>query len=151
MNYFLKNTLIAMAAVAVSCCTPKEGEDIIGKSTVEVIDGKMTPEILVTMSKVSAPQISPDGKKILYTVGYTDIAQNKGNSEIFVMNADGTGRTQLTKDASSYSNTIWIEGGKGIAQQCEREKERIIVLSSRPAQAHSLPYSAAPSFLSLLK
>ena len=99
MNYFLKNTLIAMAAVAVSCCTPKEGEDIIGKSTVEVIDGKMTPEILVTMSKVSAPQISPDGKKILYTVGYTDIAQNKENNEIFVMNDDDNGRTQHTKDA----------------------------------------------------
>ena len=59
--------------------------------------------------------ISPDGSKILYTVGYTDIAQNKGNSEIFVMNADGTGRPQLPRDVAGYSNVIWIEGGKGIA------------------------------------
>ena len=115
MNHFLTKSLIAMAAVSAGCAAPQDRENIIGESVIEVVDGKMTPEILVTMSKVSGPQVSPDGSKILYTVGYTDIAQNKGNSEIFVMNADGTGRTQLTRDVAGYSNVIWIEGGKGIA------------------------------------
>ena len=115
MNHFFTKSLIAMTALTVSCAAPSEKEGIIGKSTIEITDGKMTPEILVTLSKVSGPEISPDGNKILYTVVYTGIAQNRGNSEIFVMNADGTGRTQLTKDEANYSNVVWLDGGKKIA------------------------------------
>ncbi|OUO37259.1 hypothetical protein B5F83_05745 [Muribaculum sp. An289] len=115
MNHFFTKSLIAMTALTVSCAAPSEKEGIIGKSTIEITDGKMTPEILVTLSKVSGPEVSPDGNKILYTVGYTGIAQNRGNSEIFVMNADGTGRTQLTKDEANYSNVVWLDGGKKIA------------------------------------
>ena len=38
----------------------------IGKPDVEVRDGKMTPEILLSYGRVSDPQLSPDGSRILY-------------------------------------------------------------------------------------
>lgn len=108
-------TLLAMAASVVAGCAASGGDDgVIGPAAVQVTDGKMTPEILVTLSKVSSPQLSPDGSRILYVVGYTDIAKNAGNSELFVMNADGSGRTQLTRDPESISNAVWADGGQSV-------------------------------------
>ena len=61
-----------MAGLAAAGCSSNETE-VIGKPQVEVVDGKYTPEIMHQMGKVSDPQISPDGTKILYGVSYTSI------------------------------------------------------------------------------
>ncbi|MBP5505701.1 MAG: S9 family peptidase [Bacteroidales bacterium] len=78
-----------------------------------------TAEVMRLMGKVSDPQPSPDGSKILYGVSYTSIEQNRECRQLFVMDADGGNRTQLTKSPSSISNARWIEGGKRIAYLCK--------------------------------
>ena len=45
---------------------PTEG--YIGKSEIVIEDGKMTPEALLAFGRLSDPQVSPDGKYILYGV-----------------------------------------------------------------------------------
>ena len=74
-----------------------------------------TPEVMRLMGKVSDPQPSPDGSKILYGVTYTDIERNIECRQLFVMNADGSNPVQITKAKSSVSNARWIDGGKKIA------------------------------------
>ena len=74
-----------------------------------------TAEVMRLMGKVSDPQPSPDGSKILYGVSYTSIEENRECRQLFVMNADGSDPVQLTKSATSISNARWIEGGKRIA------------------------------------
>ena len=86
----------------------------IGKPDVEVRDGKMTPEILLSYGRVSDPQLSPDGSRILYNVSYTSIEENKSCGNIYVCNTDGTGKRQLTASANTVSNARWCCGGKKI-------------------------------------
>ena len=73
-----------------------------------------TPEVMRMMGKVSDPQPSPDGSKILYGVTYTSIERNVDCRQLFVMDADGSNPVQI-KTPSSTSNARWIDGGKKIA------------------------------------
>ncbi len=109
-------TMALTSAVLASCCGGKQEETaIITKQPIEVTDGKFTPEIMHRLGKVSDPQLSPDGSKILYGVGYTSIEENKSNRELFIMNVDGSENHQITKSAKSENNARWINGGDQIA------------------------------------
>lgn len=114
-NKFL--TIMAIAPVLCTSCGSGTGEstEIISKQTIEVSDGQYTPEIMHMLGKVSDPQLSPDGTRILYGVSYTSIEQNKSNRELFIMNADGSENHRITNSAESESNARWIENGEKIA------------------------------------
>jgi Periplasmic component of the Tol biopolymer transport system len=105
--------------MAASCAQEpgsRPGDDkIIGRADLKIEDGILTPEILHQLGKVSDPQVSPDGKRIIYGVGFTSIEENRTNREIFIMNADGSDNKQITKTAKSESNARWTADGKRIA------------------------------------
>ncbi|WP_199343187.1 alpha/beta hydrolase family protein [Dysgonomonas sp. GY75] len=88
---------------------------LIGKATVKVENGIMTPEVLYSFGRVSDVQVSPDKSKVLYGVTYVSIEQNKTNRELFTMNIDGSDKKQITQTAKSENNAIWIKGGSKIA------------------------------------
>jgi len=109
-------TLVLLMAT-ISACTEKADEStpIISKQDFKVENGHFTPEIMHQLGKVSDPQISPDGKQIMYGVTYTSIELNKSNRQLFVMDIDGENQKQLTFNAKSISNARWIDNGKRIA------------------------------------
>lgn len=120
MTNRLMATMISATALLGACCNQgsaphTEQEPLITKVSIDVPDGKLTPEIMHMMGKVSDPRLSPDGARILYGVSYTSIEQNKSNRELFVMNRDGSGNTQLTHTPQSESNARWINNGQQIA------------------------------------
>ena len=90
----------------------QSNEPIIGKQRIEIKEGRLTPEIMHMMGKVSDPQVSPNGKHILYGVTYTSIEQNKGNRELFLINADCSGNVQLMSTPKSESNARWVDDSK---------------------------------------
>lgn len=112
-KYFLLAVIIVVSIVS---CKPREAadKDIIGKPEVEVKDGKLTPEVLWSFGRIGDVSVSPDGKKVLYTVKYFDIKSNKGNAEIYSMNIDGSEKERLTTTAASEWNAIWRPDGKKI-------------------------------------
>jgi hypothetical protein len=63
------------------------------------------------------PAWSPDGWKIAYTHLYND----KGNQDIFVVNADGTGATQLTTASGRDNYPAWSPDGSKIAFSSDRD------------------------------
>ena len=75
----------------------------------------MTPEVLWSFGRVAGVQLSSDGTKVLYSVSYYSIPENKGNSEIFVMNADGSDKRQITRTATREAAARWMKDGKTIA------------------------------------
>ena len=99
----------------------KKGEDTInsegyiGRSDISITDGHMTPEALLAFGRLSDPQVSPDGSKVLYGVSYTSANENRSVRNLFICDLDGSDNQQLTKSGKSISNARWSSDGKSIA------------------------------------
>jgi TolB protein len=55
------------------------------------------------------PSLSPDGKRIVY------IAFTEGREQLFIMNVDGSGSVQITRDDADHEDPAWSPDGKTIA------------------------------------
>ncbi len=88
---------------------------VIGKSNITLKSDLMTPEALWAMGRIAAAEASPDGKTIVYQVGYYSVKENKSHQVICVVGANGKGNRQLTTSAASETDPTWIESGKRIA------------------------------------
>lgn len=91
---------------------------LIQRSDIKIEGKRMTPEALWAMGRIGSVAVSPDEKQIAYTVSYYSVPQNKSNSEVFVMNADGSSNAQITRDAWQEGQPTWIKDGKKIAFLC---------------------------------
>jgi hypothetical protein len=91
---------------------PTEG--YIGRSEITVENGHMSPEALLAFGRLSDPQVSPDGKHIIYGVSYTSTPENRSVRNLFICNIDGSDSQQLTFSGKSISNARWQNDGSGI-------------------------------------
>ncbi len=77
-------------------------------------DNKLTPEILWTLGRISNMSVSPDKSKVLYTVAYTNIEENKSYTDIYTITlADGQ-KTQITNTKTNEFAVTWRPDGKKI-------------------------------------
>jgi hypothetical protein len=60
------------------------------------------------------PDRSPDGRRIVF-VASPPGQQNLSQRQIYIMDADGGGRAQLTQDAGPHTNPVWSPDGQWIA------------------------------------
>lgn len=104
----------ALAAALVMSCSQNSESGYVGVSDIQIENGVMTPETLLALGRLSDPQLSPDGSKILYGVSYNSIEDNRSCRNLFICNVDGSGRTQLTRYAKSVSNARWSNDGSEI-------------------------------------
>lgn len=113
------NVMMMSAAMTLSVCSTNVAaqteQALIRKSEIKIEGKRMTPEALWAMGRIGGVSISLDGNKIVYTVGYYSVAENKSNREVFVMNADGSGNKQITATKVSENEAAWIKGGSKIA------------------------------------
>ena len=56
----------------------------------------MTLDDLAKIERVGDPQVSPDGMWVAYTVGKTDVAEDKGSGQLWMVSWDGKQDIQLT-------------------------------------------------------
>jgi len=68
-----------------------------------------TAKDLVTMKRVSDPQVSPDGRYVAFAVRATDLAANQGRSDIWLLDltARNASPRQLTRDPANDSDPRW--------------------------------------------
>jgi dipeptidyl aminopeptidase/acylaminoacyl peptidase len=97
---------LALAACSVSAQTPRHG---------------MTVEDLATYSHVGAPQVSPDGRWVAYTVAHVDTAEDKSYTELWMVSWDGQEHVQLTYGKDSASSPRWSPDGRFLAFTSSRE------------------------------
>ncbi len=124
---------LLLLPAAVACTTGEKAADevIVERPDVTVQDGKLTPEVLMALGSVSSPVVSPDGSKVLYSVAFTSIEQNKSNAELWVMDIDGGNPVRLTQSPKSEYNAAWIDGGNKIAfLYPENGKMQIFVMNA---------------------
>lgn len=108
-------TMLIAGAAGMQAANGDDATPLIGKSNIVIKGGRMTPEALWAMGRIGDFKVSPDGKRVVYTVAYYSVAQNKSNREVYVMNIDGSDNKQITKTPISENDACWIEGGKRIA------------------------------------
>jgi dipeptidyl aminopeptidase/acylaminoacyl peptidase len=74
-----------------------------------------TIEDLLKVRRVGDPQISPDGKRIAFTVGDVNFDANRIVTQIYTTSLEGGSIKQLTSGDKSSSSPRWSPDGKKIA------------------------------------
>lgn len=106
-----KSLFIAILAVLASIVSPIKAQDNvkIGKQNITVKDGRMTPEALWAMGRIGGHTVSPDGKRIVYQVGYYSVKHNKSHQVLYIIQADGTGQMLLTTGDKNETDAVWLD------------------------------------------
>ncbi len=76
---------------------------------------------LYRIKNVTDPVFSPDGKRVAFAVTDFFLEEGKSNSDIYVMNADGTGLRRMTSDEAADYEPRWSPDGKWITFISTRE------------------------------
>jgi dipeptidyl aminopeptidase/acylaminoacyl peptidase len=69
---------------------------------------------MLAMDRLSDPQVSPDGKWVVFTLRTTDLAANRGRTDLWLVGVDGTGLRQLTTHPGSDGSPAWSKDGRSI-------------------------------------
>ncbi len=102
----------SLMAIATGC---GQQEELIDKPDFHPTSDIFDIDALEALGRVSNPQVSPDGTKVLYGVSYESVELNKSNNELYLMNLDGSDVKRLTKTAVSEQEAAWIDNGNKIA------------------------------------
>jgi dipeptidyl aminopeptidase/acylaminoacyl peptidase len=98
----------------------------------------MVIEDLFRFRRVADPQISPDGKQVVYTLTIVDLSANKTTTNLWLAPADGTGKPrQLTTTEKHDRHPRWSPDGQRLLFESDRSGENqlwIIDLSGGEAR-----------------
>ena len=101
-----------------------------------------TPEFQAKLKVVGSPNVSPDGKRVVYTINETVMAADKSeyNTQIWMATADGKENYQLTFGEKSATNPKFSPDGSAIAFTSNRKDNRnqIFVLRLSGGEAEQI-------------
>ncbi len=81
----------------------------------------MVLDDLAKLLRVGAPEVSPDGMWIAYTVSRVDVGEDKNVADLWMVSWDGKEDVQLTFGKESASNPRWSPDGRWLAFTSSRE------------------------------
>jgi len=115
----LKKTLImsatALLLASSAAIAADEEQPVIDRPDFKSATGVFDIDALEALGRVSSPQVSPDGKSVLFSISYESVEQNKSNADLYVMDINGANLKRITRTPKSESQAVWIDGGKRIA------------------------------------
>src|ERR1700741_840103 len=82
---FMKNTAFSLVLGPVMLATPMAETAAISA----IRDKRMAIEDALAVRQIGAPQFSPDGKQIAYTISEWDREENRRVSHIWLVSSDG--------------------------------------------------------------
>jgi dipeptidyl aminopeptidase/acylaminoacyl peptidase len=116
--------MLLVAAVGIQAQTPEKHA--------------ITFDDLIKMHRISAPEISRDGKWVAYSMSTPDMEANRGTSNIWIVPAAGGEPIQLTQSGKD-SAPAWSRDGKELAFLSSRDGiSQIYVLSMDGGEAKKI-------------
>src|SRR5512134_2411844 len=76
--------------------------------------GGLTPTDLMRLARLSDPQVSPDGRTVVYTASQVNLGANNSNSDLWVVPLAGGEPRRLTNHPMADSRPRWSPDGKAI-------------------------------------
>lgn len=85
-------------------------------ATAALASAPFTADDLVSLHRVSDPQVSPDGRYVAYVMRETDLEANRGRTDLWLIDLDARDATprQLTHDAASDTQPRWAPDGSAL-------------------------------------
>ncbi|HEX5702200.1 MAG TPA: S9 family peptidase [Pyrinomonadaceae bacterium] len=101
-----------------------------------------TPELQVKTRGVGTPRVSPDGRRVVYTINDAVMTADKSEfvTQIWLASTDGKENFQLTFNDKSSTNPKWSPDGNWIAFTSNRKdnKNNLYVLPLRGGEAEQI-------------
>jgi dipeptidyl aminopeptidase/acylaminoacyl peptidase len=85
----------------------------------------MTLVDILNVPGVSDPQLSPDGRQVLYVLSEADWKANKRTGHIWRVNVDGSATSRLTEGADGESSPRWSPDGNTVAFLAKRGDDEV--------------------------
>ncbi len=114
---FIFYALSFLLILLTSACLTKSAKD--DRPTYDTRDIKLTgdhltPEALWSFGRLGSVSVSPDNKTVVYTVSFSNIAENRTYSDIYSVPVSGGNPVQLTKTYTNEFEVMWRPDGKKI-------------------------------------
>jgi acylaminoacyl-peptidase len=97
----------------------------------------------------SDPQVSPDGKQVVYVRNFMDVMKDKQRSHLWVVNVNGSDHRPLTDGAANESSPRWAPDGKRLLYVSDAGGKSQFhcrwMDSGQSAQLSSLPSAPGPA------
>jgi dipeptidyl aminopeptidase/acylaminoacyl peptidase len=75
----------------------------------------LTAADLVSFARLSEPALSPDGRRVVYTMRETDLAADRGRTDLWLLDLDDDSQPRrLTSHEENDGAADWAPGGKGV-------------------------------------
>ena len=75
---------------------------------------RLTPELLWALGRLSDPQVSPDGQRVVYGVSFYDIEKNRGNRDLYSISSRGGAARRITAFQGNEFNARWRPDGRRV-------------------------------------
>jgi acylaminoacyl-peptidase len=93
-------------------------------STQAVADGQFSARDIFELEYASDPQISPDGRRVVYARQSNDIMSDSTRSNLWIVDSDGGNHRPLLSGRSDYSSPRWSPDGARIAYLSDVEESQ---------------------------
>jgi len=106
----------------------------------------MTLVDVMNVPQVADPQLSPDGRTVVFVEAQADWKANKRIRHIWKINADGSGLVQMTNGQDGEGSPRWSPDGKSIAfiaKRGDEEANQIFLISPAGGEARPLTHHAS--------
>ncbi len=108
-------------------------------------DGSGQTRLTNNTASDTLPLWSPDGTKLLFTrLGSSEGGSSKMSTEIYIMNADGSGQKRLSSEPGTVTEPSWSPDGKKIVFVSQRDgNNEIYVMNADGSEQKRLTNNTA--------